>query len=53
MECESHRRVVQDLKNRVSDAEQKIIEAERLRKKMHNTILVLAALHLIRPVFHI
>ncbi|CAA6668758.1 unnamed protein product [Spirodela intermedia] len=41
MECESQRRMVQDLKNRVFDAEQKILEAERLRKKMHNTILEL------------
>ncbi|XP_078433726.1 kinesin-like protein KIN-14H [Wolffia australiana] len=36
--CESQQRLVTDLTDRLSRAEQQILEAERLRKKMHNTI---------------
>ena len=36
--------VICDLRNRLADAEQRLIEGEKLRKKLHNTILVLLSL---------
>ncbi|KAJ4976983.1 hypothetical protein NE237_002089 [Protea cynaroides] len=38
---EDQKNVVEDLTNRLENAELKIIEAEKLRKKLHNTILEL------------
>ncbi|XP_058072886.1 kinesin-like protein KIN-14D [Magnolia sinica] len=40
-ECERQKKELQDLKNRLTDAEFQILEAERLRKKLLNTILEL------------
>ncbi|XP_042482259.1 kinesin-like protein KIN-14C isoform X2 [Macadamia integrifolia] len=40
-EFEEQKKVVEDLKNRLAESELQIIEAERLRKKLHNTILEL------------
>ncbi|KAF5197959.1 Kinesin-like protein kin-14c [Thalictrum thalictroides] len=40
-EYEDQRRCVQDLQMRLADAEFQIVEAEKLRKKLHNTILEL------------
>ncbi|KAF9611774.1 hypothetical protein IFM89_034972 [Coptis chinensis] len=40
-EYESQNRLVEDLQNRLADAEFQIVEAEKLRKKLHNTILEL------------
>ncbi|KAF8414066.1 hypothetical protein HHK36_002065 [Tetracentron sinense] len=38
---EEQKRVVQDLQNRLVDADLQIIEGEKLRRKLHNTILEL------------
>ena len=35
------KRALNDLQNRVAEQEFQILEAEKLRKKLHNTILVL------------
>ncbi|XP_043697977.1 kinesin-like protein KIN-14C isoform X2 [Telopea speciosissima] len=40
-EFEEQKKVVEDLKNRLAESELQIIEAEKLRKKLHNTILEL------------
>ena len=32
--------IICDLRNRLEDAELKLVEGEKLRKKLHNTILV-------------
>ncbi|OVA13153.1 Kinesin [Macleaya cordata] len=40
-EFEAQKKLVQDLQNRLADADFQIIEAEKLRKKLHNTILEL------------
>jgi len=32
--------IICDLRNRLADAELKLVEGEKLRKKLHNTILV-------------
>lgn len=37
---EEKKRIVQDLQDRLADAEMKIAEGDKLRKKLHNTILV-------------
>lgn len=37
---EKQKRTVKDLQDRLSDAEFQISEGEKLRKKLHNTILV-------------
>ncbi|OIT35508.1 PREDICTED: kinesin-like protein KIN-14C [Nicotiana attenuata] len=40
-EYEEQRNVIFDLQNRLADAETKIVEGEKLRKRLHNTILEL------------
>ncbi|XP_010267813.1 PREDICTED: kinesin-like protein KIN-14C isoform X2 [Nelumbo nucifera] len=40
-EYEEQKRTIQDLQSRLTEADSKIIEAEKLRKKLHNTILEL------------
>ncbi|KAJ9671975.1 hypothetical protein PVL29_025565 [Vitis rotundifolia] len=40
-EYEEQKKLIHDLQNRLADAEIKIIEGEKLRKKLHNTILEL------------
>ncbi|TMW91891.1 hypothetical protein EJD97_013771 [Solanum chilense] len=40
-EYEEQKNVIFDLQNRLADAETKIVEGEKLRKKLHNTILEL------------
>ncbi|KAL3503429.1 hypothetical protein ACH5RR_037878 [Cinchona calisaya] len=40
-EFEEQKRFILELQNRLSDAEMKIVEGEKLRKKLHNTILEL------------
>ncbi|GAB2284643.1 hypothetical protein Dimus_019095 [Dionaea muscipula] len=40
-EFEEQRKVIQDLQNRLADAEAKLVDGEILRKKLHNTILEL------------
>ncbi|PIA50812.1 hypothetical protein AQUCO_01200222v1 [Aquilegia coerulea] len=40
-EFEEQSRLVQDLQNRLAEAESQILEGENLRKKLHNTILEL------------
>lgn len=39
-EYEELKRTVDDLQDRLTEAEFQIVEAEKLRKKLHNTILV-------------
>ncbi|CAH9052435.1 unnamed protein product [Cuscuta epithymum] len=40
-EIEKQRQVIDDLKQRLTEAEEKIVDGEKLRKKLHNTILEL------------
>ncbi|WCJ31303.1 kinesin 3 [Euphorbia peplus] len=40
-EFEAQRKLISELQNRLEDAEFKIVEGEKLRKKLHNTILEL------------
>lgn len=40
-EFEEKKRVVQELQERLAEAEHQLVEGEKLRKKLHNTILVL------------
>lgn len=40
-EYESQKRMLEDLQLRLTEAEQKIVDGEKLRKKLHNTILVM------------
>ncbi|XP_044472709.1 kinesin-like protein KIN-14M isoform X2 [Mangifera indica] len=40
-EFEGQRKLISELRNRLEDAECKLIEGEKLRKKLHNTILEL------------
>lgn len=40
-EYEQQKKDLKDLKDRLADAEVQIVEAEKLRKKLHNDILVL------------
>lgn len=40
-EFEEKQRVAQELQERLAEAEHQLIEGEKLRKKLHNTILVL------------
>ncbi|CAK7338337.1 unnamed protein product [Dovyalis caffra] len=40
-EFEAQKRLISELQNRLEDAELKIVEGEKLRKKLHNTILEL------------
>jgi uncharacterized membrane protein (DUF106 family) len=39
-EYENQKRILEDLQLRLTEAEQKIVDGENLRKKLHNTILV-------------
>lgn len=39
-EYEEQKKVIFDLRQRLADAETKVVEGEKLRKKLHNTILV-------------
>lgn len=41
MEYFDQKRIIQELQDRLADMEHKLIEGENLRKKLHNTILVL------------
>lgn len=45
-EYEEQKKTVKDLQERLVDAELQIVEAEKLRKKLHNTILVLVLIYL-------
>lgn len=40
-EFEEQKKLISELQDRLEDAESKLIEGEKLRKKLHNTILVL------------
>lgn len=40
-EYEDQKKIIQDLQSRIADAEIKIVDGEKLRKKLHNTILEL------------
>ncbi|KAG6491371.1 hypothetical protein ZIOFF_052711 [Zingiber officinale] len=40
-EYEDQKRIIKDLQDRLADSECQIVEAEKLRKKLHNTILEL------------
>lgn len=44
-EFEKQKRTIRELQGRLSDSELKILEAEKLRKKLHNTILVTCVFH--------
>ena len=41
VEFEGQKKLINELKNCLEDAEFKLIEGEKLRKKLHNTILVI------------
>ncbi|KAL9269046.1 Kinesin-like protein [Drosera capensis] len=41
LESEGRKKAIQDLQNRLAEAEAKLVEGENLRKKLHNTILEL------------
>lgn len=41
-EFEQKKRAMSELEYRLADAELKLVEGEKLRKKLHNTILVLS-----------
>ena len=40
-EYENQKRLLEDLQQRLTEAEQKIVDGENLRKKLHNAILVM------------
>jgi kinesin family protein C1 len=40
-EYENQKRILEDVQLRLMEAEQKIVDGENLRKKLHNTILVM------------
>lgn len=40
-EFEEQKRIVRELQDRLADTELQVIEGEKLRKKLHNTILVM------------
>ena len=46
VEFEGQKKLINELQNRLEDAEFKLIEGEKLRKKLHNTILVISKLYL-------
>ena len=48
MEYFEQKRIIQELQDQLADMEHKLIEGENLRKKLHNTILVLLLHH---PLF--
>ena len=41
-EFESKQKLIEELQRRLADAEGKLVEGEKLRKKLHNTILVIS-----------
>lgn len=43
-EYEKQKRMLEDLQLRLEEAEQQIMDGEKLRKKLHNTILVMIIL---------
>lgn len=45
-EFEDQKRLVRELLDRLVDVENKLMEGEMLRKKLHNTILVIPLLHM-------
>ena len=47
-EFEEQKILILELQNRLSDAEMKIVEGEKLRKKLHNTILVWLSVELLK-----
>ena len=47
-EFEEQKKLILELQNRLSDAEMKIVEGEKLRKKLHNTILVWLSVELLK-----
>lgn len=44
-EFEGQKKLIYELQNRLADAEFKLVEGEMLRKKLHNTILVMFLSH--------
>lgn len=44
-EFEAQKKLISELQSRLEDAELKLIEGEKLRKKLHNTILVTLLYH--------
>jgi kinesin family member C1 len=40
-EHENQKKMLADLQSRLEEAEQQIMDGEKLRKKLHNTILVM------------
>jgi len=43
---EEQNKIIQKLQDRLADKEFQVVEGEKLRKKLHNTILVLLAFHI-------
>lgn len=41
MKHEEHARTISELRGHLADLEQQVIDGESLRKKLHNTILVI------------
>lgn len=39
-ESQEQKKLIMELRNKLEEAEKKIIEGDRIRKKLHNTILV-------------
>ena len=39
-EYENQKKILESLQSRIEEAEQQILDGEKLRKKLHNTILV-------------
>lgn len=46
-EFEEQKRIVQELHDRLADTELQLSEGEKLRKKLHNTILVIIVIFLL------
>lgn len=38
---EEHKRIIRELQDRLADKEIQVVEGEKLRKKLHNTVLVM------------
>lgn len=47
MEYLEQKRIMKELQDRLADMEHKLVDGENLRKKLHNTILVLLLYHLV------
>lgn len=41
-EFEAQKKLVNELQNRLAESELQLVEGEKLRKKLHNTILVMS-----------